>query len=160
MWAQKSLPLCSGDKSLALAFTLLFLFSSSELRAGGPPPGTRPAEDEAGRHAAGRPGPHLTPEWHGGRIAQSLPGAPSFSLSGTRLAAQACQPRSRLPCQPQPAASSKVTNQQHPEKRQGHDTGGHTSVFTERNNVYTELRCRGIFWGEARFIHVQSAAGL
>lgn len=35
--------------------------SSSELRAGGPPVGARPAEDKAGRHAVGRPGPDLTP---------------------------------------------------------------------------------------------------
>ncbi|XP_035480446.2 uncharacterized protein im:7136398 isoform X1 [Scophthalmus maximus] len=32
----------------------------SELGAGDSPAGTRPAEDEAGRHAAGRPGPDLT----------------------------------------------------------------------------------------------------
>lgn len=35
--------------------------SSAELRTGGPPVGTRPDEDEAGRHAAGRPGPDLIP---------------------------------------------------------------------------------------------------
>lgn len=40
--------------------------SSSELRTGGPPAGSRPAEDEAGRHAAGRPGPDLTPGPHAG----------------------------------------------------------------------------------------------
>lgn len=37
------------------------LSSSSELGAGGPPVGTRPAEDEAGRHVAGPPGPDLRP---------------------------------------------------------------------------------------------------
>lgn len=138
--AQKFLPLCSGDKRLVLAHTLLCLFSSSELRAGGPPPGTRPAEDEAGRHAAGRPGPDLTPERHGGHLAQSLPSAPSFSLSGTRLTARACQPLSCLLRQRQPAGSSKLTNQHHPEKRRWHDPGGLTSVFTERNNVHNRAQ--------------------
>lgn len=160
MWAQNSLPLCSGDKRLVLALTLLCLFSSSELRAGGPPPGTRPAEDEAGRHAAGRPGPDLTPERHGGRLAQSLPSAPSFSLSGTRLTARACQPLSCLLRQRQPAGSSKLTNQQHPEKRRWHDPGGHTSLFTERNNVHNRAQMLEDFFGEVRFIHQdgQSAA--
>lgn len=143
-----------------LALTLLCLFSSSELRAGGPPPGTRPAEDEAGRHAAGRPGPDLTPERHGGRLAQSLPSAPSFSLSGTRPTARACQPLSCL--LRQSAGSSKLTNQHHPEKRRRHDPGGLTSVFTERNNVHNRAQMLEVFFGEVRFIHQggQSAAGL
>lgn len=57
------------------------LSSSSELGAGGPPVGTRPVEDEAGRHVAGCSGPDLRP----GPALDSLRQRYEYVLSGTTV---------------------------------------------------------------------------
>lgn len=68
MWRTKCPEVAEGPRWINRHVTsdgLIDVFgfsSSSELRAGGPTVGTRPAEDEAGRHAAGRPGPDLAPD--------------------------------------------------------------------------------------------------
>lgn len=58
------LPVVRPDRNTpvtSVAADVSRLFSSSELRTGDPPVGTWPDEDEARRHAAGRPGLDLTP---------------------------------------------------------------------------------------------------